>query len=79
MLDRFQKLIISFIVFSLIFGVTFNIFITKPKQAIATDGGAGFMNNIKEYVLDAVSWTITDQVLKPLKQKIIDWGIVYAI
>ncbi len=75
MINRFQRLIISSIIFGLIFSIAFNIFVTRPKQALATDGGAGFMNLIKETALDAVGWAVTDQVLKPLKQKIIDWGM----
>jgi len=75
MLTKFQKSAIFSIIFCLIFGLIFNIFITKPKQVQALDGGAGFMTVIKETVLDAVGWAVTDQVLKPLKQKIIDWGM----
>ncbi|MFH1129448.1 MAG: hypothetical protein V1686_01810 [Patescibacteria group bacterium] len=75
MLNKFQKIIISSIIFCLIFGFVFNIFLTRPKIVQATDGGAGFLNLMKETVLDAVGWGVTDMVLKPLKQKIQDWGM----
>ncbi len=75
MLTKFQKTIIFSLVFCLMFGLVFNIFIIKPKSVEATDGGAGWVQAIKDLVLDAVGWAVTDQILQPLKQKIQDWGM----
>jgi hypothetical protein len=75
MLNNFQKFTISLIIFCLVFGLVFNVAIFKAKQAKALDGGGSWAVAIKEIALDAVGWAVADQILKPLKQKIIDWGM----
>jgi len=69
-----KKLIATILIIGLILSIGFNLFLIKPKQARALDGGGSWMQAIKEIVLDAIGWVISDMVIKRLEVKIINWG-----
>ena len=71
----FQKFIAIVLIFGLILSLNFNVFLVKPKKAKALDLGGSWAQVIKETVLDAIGWTVTDIVLNRLEQQIIDWGM----
>ena len=71
-----EKFIALVVIISMLWSVGFSVFPFSfhPKTAKALDGGAGFINNIKELVLDAVANVISNMVYKRLEQNIYDWG-----
>jgi len=69
-----QKFIAIIIVIGLILSINFNLFFLEPKKAQALDGGGSWMQAIKEIVLDAIGWVISDVILRRLETKIIAWG-----
>jgi hypothetical protein len=70
-----EKIISITIISSLFLSLGFNIFFFRPKTAQALDAGAGWTGNIKEYVLDAVGWVVSDVMLKRLEKNIQEWGM----
>lgn len=70
----FQKIIATILILGLVLSLNFNLFIFNPKQAKALDGGGAWMGVIKETVLDAIGWMVSDMILKRLETKIIAWG-----
>jgi len=73
-MKKLQKPIAIILIIGLVLSVNFNLFIFKPKKANALDGGGSWMQAIKELVLDAIGWTVSDMILKRLEAKIIAWG-----
>jgi len=71
----FQKFIVFLVIINLIISPVFNILVLRPKQVKALDAGGSWGVLIKETILDAIGWTISDMILKPLEQKIINWGL----
>jgi len=69
-----EKIIALIVIISLFLSLGLNVFLFRPKPAKALDAGAGWVSNIKDYVLDAVSWVISNMMLKRLEQNIQDWG-----
>ncbi len=69
-----QKTISTILIIAVVLSLSFNLFLFKTKEAKALDGGGSWMVAIKELALDAVGWTVSDLVIKPLTQRIIDWG-----
>lgn len=70
-----QKFIVFLVIISLILSPILNVFTLRSKQVKALDGGGSWMQVVKDTILDAIAWTISDMILKPLEQKIIDWGL----
>lgn len=70
-----KKLIATILILGVISSISFGIFIFKPKEAKALDGGGSWAGAIKETVLDAIGWTVSDMVLNRLMIKIQNWGM----
>ena len=70
----FQKFIATILIIGFVLSLNFNLFIIKPKPAKALDAGGSWANAIKETVLDAIGWVVTDMVVKRLEADIIAWG-----
>lgn len=70
-----KKLIITILIIGLVLSLNFNLFLFKPKQAKALDAGGSWATAIKETVLDAIGWTVSDMILKRMMVKIQNWGL----
>jgi len=74
-MKNLQKIIATITILGLLLSPTFNIFSFKPKQVQAVGSFGSILTAVKELVLDAIGWSITDRVLKWLETKILDWGM----
>ncbi len=70
-----KKFITTILIIGLVLSLNFNLFLFKPKQAKALDAGGSWATAIKETVLDAIGWTVSDMILKRMMVKIQNWGL----
>ncbi|MBL7155380.1 MAG: hypothetical protein ISS88_02680 [Candidatus Portnoybacteria bacterium] len=63
------------VILGLISGLSLSIIFIKPKQVKALDAGGSWAQVLKDTVLDAIAWTLTDLVLNRLVTKIENWGL----
>jgi len=74
----FKKIIATILIIGIIASLNFNLFIFKPKRADALidviGGPSNVLHLIKEWGLDIIGSSISNMILRPLQQKIIDWG-----
>ncbi len=84
-----KQFIATILIIGLVLSLNLNLFLIKPKtvQAFSSVEGqvtAGattttaigtWAHTIKEVVLDAIGWVFADTILKPLEQRIMNWGL----
>ena len=70
-----QKLIATLTILALLLSPSLNIVTLRPKSVKALDAGGSWANVIKEIVLDAIGWAVSDQIIKPLERRIMNWGL----